>query len=64
MVPNPSEKKGETSAEAETVYTAKRTLKAWLNSLEEVGLLKPGATIRILTHRKLKGIVVPLRSSD
>jgi hypothetical protein len=47
------------AAETETIYTAKRTLKAWLTVLEDGGLLKPGATGRILTHRKLKRCAVP-----
>jgi hypothetical protein len=47
------------ASETETIYTAKRTLKAWLSVLEDGGLLKPGATARILTHRKLKRCAVP-----
>jgi hypothetical protein len=50
-------------AETETIYTAKRTLKAWLTVLEDGGLLKPGATARILTHRKLKRCSVPTARS-
>jgi len=54
-----TEKKTLPSAEQETVLTAKRTLKAWLVSLEGVGILKPGATVRILMSGKLKRIVIP-----
>ena len=50
----------ELTIETETIYTAKRTLKAWLTALEDGGLLKPGATGRILTHRKLKRCAVPV----
>lgn len=42
----------------ETVYSARLTLKEWLTHLEHAGLLKPGATLRILTNRKLKRISV------
>ena len=42
----------------ETVYSARLTLKEWLAHLENAGLLKPGATLRILTNRKLKRITV------
>ena len=42
----------------ETVYSARLTLKEWLTHLEGAGLLKPGATLRILTNRKLKRISV------
>lgn len=48
------------AADTETIYTAKRTLKVWLTVLEDGGLLKPGATARILTHRKLKRCAVPM----
>ena len=44
---------------SDTVYTARLTLKEWLTALEEVGLLKPGATLRILTNKKLKRITLP-----
>lgn len=44
---------------ADTVYSARLTLKEWLTHLEGAGLLKPGATLRILTNRKLKRITVP-----
>jgi hypothetical protein len=54
-----TEKKTLTSAELETVHTAKRTLRAWLISLEDVGILKPGAAVRILMSGKLKAIVIP-----
>ena len=53
----------ESPAETETIYTAKRTLKAWLTVLEEGELLKPGATARILTNRKLKRCAVPAARS-
>jgi hypothetical protein len=43
---------------ADTVYSARLTLKEWLTHLEDAGLLKPGATLRILTNRKLKRISV------
>jgi hypothetical protein len=43
---------------ADTVYSARLTLKEWLTHLENAGLLKPGATLRILTNRKLKRISV------
>lgn len=43
----------------ESVYTARRTLKEWLQALEHVGVLKPGATTRILTSRKLTRIALP-----
>ncbi len=49
-----------TEVETETIYTAKRTLKAWLTVLEDGGLLKPGATARILTNRKLKRCSTPI----
>jgi hypothetical protein len=42
--------------ESESVYAARLTLKEWLTHLENAGLLKPGATGRILTNRKLKRI--------
>jgi len=45
-------------AAADTVYSARLTLKEWLTHLENAGLLKPGATLRILTNRKLKRISV------
>ena len=41
---------------SESVYAARLTLKEWLTHLENAGLLKPGATGRILTNRKLKRI--------
>ncbi len=44
---------------SETVYSARLTLKEWLTHLENAGLLKPGATFRILTNRKLKRISLP-----
>jgi hypothetical protein len=44
------------ASSAETVYSARLTLKEWLTHLENAGLLKPGATLRILTNRKLKRI--------
>lgn len=44
---------------SETVYSARLTLKEWLTHLENAGLLKPGATLRILTNRKLKRIALP-----
>lgn len=34
-------------------------LREWLIHPENAGLLKPGATVRILTHRKLKRISLP-----
>lgn len=43
----------------ESVYAARLTLKEWLTHLENAGLLKPGATARILTNRKLKRITLP-----
>ena len=46
-------------AASETVYSARLTLKEWLTHLENAGLLKPGATLRILTNRKLKRISLP-----
>lgn len=42
----------------ETIYSARLTLREWLTHLEDAGLLKPGATLRILTNRKLKKISV------
>jgi hypothetical protein len=48
-----------TPAAAETVYSARLTLKEWLTHLEDANLLKPGATLRILTNRKLKRISLP-----
>ncbi len=45
---------------SETVYSARLTLKEWLTHLENAGLLKPGATLRILTNRKLKRISLPV----
>jgi hypothetical protein len=47
----------------DTVYSARLTLKEWLTHLENAGLLKPGATLRILTNRKLKRITVPAASA-
>lgn len=44
------------SSAPETVYSARLTLKEWLTHLENAGLLKPGATLRILTNRKLKRV--------
>ena len=44
------------AGESESVYAARLTLKEWLTHLENAGLLKPGATGRILTNRKLKRI--------
>ena len=44
---------------SESVYSARLTLKEWLTALEEAALLKPGATLRILTNRKLKRICLP-----
>lgn len=49
---------GVTPAAPETVYSARLTLKEWLTHLENAGLLKPGATLRILTNRKLKRITL------
>jgi hypothetical protein len=46
------------AVDPETVYSARLTLKEWLTHLEQAGLLKPGATLRILTNRKLKRISV------
>jgi len=43
-------------AASESIYTARMTLKQWLQALEDAGLLKPGATLRILTNRKLKRV--------
>jgi hypothetical protein len=48
-----------TAPASETVYSARLTLKEWLTHLENAGLLKPGATLRILTNRKLKRISLP-----
>ena len=47
------------AAVSESVYAARLTLKEWLTHLENAGLLKPGATARILTNRKLKRITLP-----
>ena len=44
---------------SETIYSARLTLKEWLTALENANLLKPGATLRILTNRKLKRIALP-----
>ncbi len=44
---------------SESVYSARLTLKEWLTALENAALLKPGATLRILTNRKLKRISLP-----
>jgi hypothetical protein len=44
------------TVEPESVYAARLTLREWLTHLENAGLLKPGATGRILTNRKLKRI--------
>lgn len=52
------ERRGSPEA-SENVYTARLTLKEWLKALEEVRLLRPGATLRILTNRKLKRIAIP-----
>ena len=49
---------GRPAVAADTVYSARLTLKEWLTHLENAGLLKPGATLRILTNRKLKRITV------
>jgi hypothetical protein len=48
------------AAGGESVYSARLTLKEWLTHLEDAGLLKPGATGRILTNRKLKRITLPV----
>ena len=50
---------GSAAPASETVYSARLTLKEWLTHLENAGLLKPGATLRILTNRKLKRISLP-----
>ena len=52
-------KSKEPAVASENVYTARLTLKQWLQALEDAGLLKPGATLRILTNRKLKRVSVP-----
>jgi RNA recognition motif-containing protein len=44
-------------ARTETVYSSPDS--RWLTHLENAGLLKPGATLRILTNRKLKRISLP-----
>ena len=49
---------GSPAVPTETVYSARLTLREWLTHLENAGLLKPGATLRILTNRKLKKISV------
>ncbi len=49
---------------SETLYSARLTLKQWLTALEDAGLLKPGATLRILTNRKLKRITLPPAASE
>ncbi|HSS44168.1 MAG: hypothetical protein ACRD1P_14185 [Thermoanaerobaculia bacterium] len=49
----------EAAVASESVYTARLTLKQWLQALEDAGLLKPGATLRILTNRKLKRVSLP-----
>jgi hypothetical protein len=49
----------EAAVASESVYTARLTLKEWLRALEDAGLLKPGATLRILTNRKLKRVSLP-----
>jgi hypothetical protein len=48
----------------ETVSSAKRTLKEWLTALEEAGLLKTGATTRILANRKLRKVSLPSSIDD
>ena len=48
-----------TATASESVYSARLTLKEWLTHLEKAGLLKPGATARILTNQKLKRISLP-----
>jgi hypothetical protein len=48
----------------ETVSSAKRTLKEWLTALEEAGLLKAGATTRILANRKLRKVSLPAATAD
>ncbi len=60
---SPSAEAAAPVVEAESIYTAKRTLKAWLTVLEDGGLLKPGATARILTNRKLKRCATPIDRS-
>jgi hypothetical protein len=44
---------------SETIYSARLTLREWLTALENANLLKPGATLRILTNRKLKRVSLP-----
>ncbi len=52
------------AAATESVYAARLTLKEWLVHLENAGLLKPGATGRILTNRKLKRINIPAPAAE
>ena len=47
---------GRAAVAADTVYSVRLTLKEWLTHLENAGLLKPGAMLRIMTNRKLKRI--------
>jgi hypothetical protein len=48
----------------ESVYSARLTLKGWLTHLENARILKPGATLRILTNIKLKRISLVNGSPD
>lgn len=50
---------GAAAASTESIYSARLTLREWLTALENANLLKPGATLRILTNRKLKRVSLP-----
>ena len=62
--PKPARAKGDpvnvkSATAPETVHSARLSLKEWLTALENAGLLKPGATLRILMNSKLKRISLP-----
>jgi len=46
-------------APSESIYTARLTLEQWLHALEQVEILKSGATKRILTSQKLARVALP-----
>lgn len=54
----------EQAVQSESIYTTRLTLKQWLQALERVAILKPGATSRILTSRKLIRLALPKVPAD
>jgi hypothetical protein len=59
-----AEPKVEVTVRPGDVFSARMTLKQWLQALEQVAVLKPGATSRILTNRKLSRIALPKLPPD